>query len=145
MYVRGKQRPDNASPVVGPLACPWYVSRETGYRICSDCYCGREDKPLPPNGVIYLDAAIAQQASAAGKPAMNAGSNPASRAIRNAAIESSSASYVKLTCGHFGSREVDVFYSSWRPSRDKHWCETCSKWLTKKKETRAEYPLEPLF
>jgi hypothetical protein len=64
---------------------------------------------------------------------------------RKAMTEKSAASYFKLTCGHYGSREVDAIMRDWNANRELHYCETCWNWFKVIKPEKANVPQEPLF
>jgi cytosine/adenosine deaminase-related metal-dependent hydrolase len=66
---------------------------------------------------------------------------------RKAAVEKSIARYFELTCGHYGTREVDEVMREWRVKRLEHYCETCNGWkLSKQNYTKGnELPDTPLF
>jgi len=72
---------------------------------------------------------------------------PKASAARDAAIEKSLARYFELTCGHYGTRELDELMRKWRTKRLQHYCETCNSWrLSKQNYTRgSEIPMEPMF
>jgi hypothetical protein len=66
--------------------------------------------------------------------------------VVKAAIEKQRSIYILLVCGHFTTVEADLVYSFARPSKDKHWCEICNKWLKRVlKITHKIYPETPLF
>jgi hypothetical protein len=62
------------------------------------------------------------------------------------AIEKQRARYIPLTCGHHTSYEADQAYAAWRPTRDKHFCETCAHWVRREPKPKPPPPGDtPMF
>lgn len=71
----------------------------------------------------------------------------AAHLAQKAAVEKTLARYFELTCGHYGTRELDELMRDWKTKRLEHFCETCNTWkLSKQNFTKGnELPQEPLF
>jgi hypothetical protein len=61
-------------------------------------------------------------------------------------IESIKSPYIHLICGHITNADEVIFYSLWRPSQDKYYCERCGKWVKREpKKVVADLPDKPMF
>jgi hypothetical protein len=47
-------------------------------------------------------------------------------------------SVIKLSCGHCTTPETDEVYRLWRPTRGKHYCESCHKWVKRLARPKAK-------
>ena len=56
------------------------------------------------------------------------------------AIEKRRARYIPLACGHRTTLEADEAYATWRPARDKHFCETCAHWTKREPKPLPKPP-----
>jgi hypothetical protein len=116
VIVRGNQRPPRASRPGVAARAP--VSRETNIIMCA--------KP--------------------GLKITPAESETVREFARHLARQKAVGAYFKMTCGHYGTRDVDEQYRVFNPNaRTMHYCETCYNWFKIAARKGNELPQSPLF